>query len=177
MPRRTKQGIAAVLVGACVGVAAVAAELLLQGVPLEMAEKLADAKEIYVATQRKDGTRSRAVPVWFGVMDGSLWFTTSPDTYKGKRIRRGSPVFVSVSGKDGPFVAMKAEIVQDGEAAEKLGKLYEKKYWIAWLGFFRPRKERVLSGQTLLIRLTPVEGSSGAEKAGKPLEPPTSEGR
>lgn len=166
MPTETSKWITLAFFGAFFGTIGIAAELLLQGVPLEMAEKLADAKEIHVATQRKDGTRSRTAPVWFGVMDGSLWFTTSPETYKGKRIRRGSPVFVSVTGKDGPFVAMKAEIVRDGEAAEKLGALYKKKYWIAWLGFFRPRRERVLSGQTLLIRLTPME--EGGERTKRP---------
>lgn len=130
-----------------------AAQLLPQGLPLEMAEKLVDAKHIYVATQRKDGSRSQPAPVWFGIMEGAIWFTTSPDSHKGKRIRRGSPVFVSVEGKKGPFVQLKAEIVRDGDRAEALGKIYERKYWLAWLGFFRPSKDRVESGKTLLIRL------------------------
>ncbi len=143
-----------------VAVAVAGAELLLQGVPLEVAEKLADAKTIYVATERKDGLRSRPAPVWFGVMDGAIWFTTSPESHKGKRIRRGSPVYISVKGKDGPFLRMKAEVVQDGEIAERLGRLYERKYWIAWLGFFRPSRERVESGQTLLIRVSPEASSA-----------------
>jgi nitroimidazol reductase NimA-like FMN-containing flavoprotein (pyridoxamine 5'-phosphate oxidase superfamily) len=156
--------IAVVVCLAHAGMARAGAELLLQGVPLDVAEKLADAKTIYVATERKDGSRSEPAPVWFGVMDGVLWFTTSPESHKGKRIRRGSPVYISVSGKKGPFLRMKAEIVQDGETAEKLGRLYERKYWIAWLGFFRPSRERVEKGQTLLIRVTP-EGSLPPEPA------------
>lgn len=135
------------------------AQLLPQGLPLDMAEKLVEAKQIYVATQRKDGSRSEAAPVWFGIMEGCIWFTTSPDSHKGKRIRRGSPVFVSVQGKKGPFVRLRAEIVSDGDKAEALGKLYEKKYWLAWLGFFRPSRERVQSGKVLLIRLVPEEAT------------------
>ncbi|GBD26608.1 hypothetical protein HRbin30_01940 [bacterium HR30] len=133
------------------------AQLLPQGLPLEIAEKLMEAKHVYVATQRQDGSRSRAAPVWFGIMEGAIWFTTSPESHKGKRIRRGSPVFLSVEGKKGPFVRLRAEIVNDGEKAEALGKIYERKYWLAWLGFFRPSKARVESGQTLLIRLTADE--------------------
>ncbi|MCX8073775.1 MAG: pyridoxamine 5'-phosphate oxidase family protein [Candidatus Binatia bacterium] len=134
------------------------AQLLPQGLPLEVAEKLVEAKQIYVATQRQDGSRSEAAPVWFGIMEGAVWFTTSPDSHKGKRIRRGSPVFVSVQGKKGPFVRLRAEIVNDGDKAEALGKIYERKYWLAWLGFFRPSKERVQSGKVLLIRLTAEGG-------------------
>ncbi len=130
------------------------AQLLPQGVPLEIAEKLLEAKHIYVATQRQDGSRSQAAPVWFGIMEGAIWFTTSPDSHKGKRIRRGSPVFLSVEGKQGPFVRLNAEIVNDADKAEALGKIYERKYWLAWLGFFRPSKERVETGKVLLIRLT-----------------------
>lgn len=136
------------------------AQLLPQGLPLDMAEKLAESKHIYVATQRKDGSRSEAAPVWFGIMEGAVWFTTSPDSHKGKRIRRGSPVFLSVEGKKGPFVRMRAEIVRDGNKAEALGKIYERKYWIAWFGFFRPSHERVESGKALLVRLVPEEPPS-----------------
>jgi len=135
------------------------AQLLPQGLPMEVAEKLAEAKQIYVATLRKDGSQSEAAPVWFGIMEGAVWFTTSPDSHKGKRIRRGSPVFLSVEGKKGPFIRMRAEIVRDGAKAEALGQLYERKYWIAWLGFFRPSRDRVESGKTLLIRLVPEESS------------------
>lgn len=133
------------------------AQELTRGLPPDFSEHLARNKEIYVATLRKDGSRSTPVPVWFGLMEGSIWFTTSPDSWKAKRIRRGSPVFVSVDGKRGPFVKMKAEIVLDGNKAEQLGEVYDEKYWIAWLGFFRPSKSRNESGKTILLKLTPAD--------------------
>jgi uncharacterized pyridoxamine 5'-phosphate oxidase family protein len=127
------------------------------GFPPDFVAQLRDRKEIYVATVRKDGTRSTAVPVWFGFMDQAIWFTTGPDSHKGRRVRKGSPIFVSVHGKDGPFVKTRAEIVKDGAIADRLGELYAKKYWIAWLGFFRPSRARNESGKTILLRLTPAE--------------------
>jgi hypothetical protein len=125
--------------------------------PPDVVARLNQQKEIYVATLRKNGTRSAAVPVWFGFMDNAIWFTTGPDSHKGRRIKKGSPVFVSVQGKDGPFINTRADIVKDGAIADRLGQLYTKKYWIAWLGFFRPSRARNESGKTILLRLTPTE--------------------
>jgi hypothetical protein len=126
------------------------------GFPPAFVAQLQNAKEIYVATQRKDGTRSAAVPVWFGLMDDAIWFTTGPTSHKAKRVRKGSPVFVSVEGKDGPFIKTKAEIIKDGAVADRLGAIYSKKYWIAWAGFFRPSRARNESGKTILLKLTPA---------------------
>jgi hypothetical protein len=123
----------------------------------EFVAQLHGIKEIYVATERKDGTRSKPVPVWFGYMDNALWFTTSPDSHKGKRVKRGSAMYVSAQGENGPFIKTKAEVINDGALAERLGEIYSKKYWIAWLGFFRPSRARNESGKTILLRLTPAE--------------------
>jgi hypothetical protein len=133
------------------------AETATASFPPDFVAQLDKIKEIYVATERKDGTRSKPVPVWFGYMDNALWFTTGPDSHKGKRVRRGSPMYVSAQGAAGPFIKTKAEIIEDGALADRLGQLYSKKYWIAWLGFFRPSRARNESGKTILLRLTPAE--------------------
>lgn len=152
----SSQLICSIVAATLVGIPRVQAQEFTRGLPPAFSQHLATSKEIYVATVRKDGSRSTPAPVWFGLMEGSIWFTTSPDSWKAKRIRRGSPMFVSVDGKRGPFVQMKAEIILDGDKAEQLGKIYDEKYWIAWLGFFRPSKSRNESGKTILLKLTPA---------------------
>jgi hypothetical protein len=137
-------------------VSAAMAEQPAASFPPAFVAQLDHVKEIYVATERKDGTRSKAVPVWFGYMDNALWFTTSPQSHKGKRVKRGSPMYVSAAGPDGPFIKTKAEVIKDGAIADRLGAVYSKKYWIAWLGFFRPSRGRNESGKTILLRLTPA---------------------
>jgi hypothetical protein len=127
------------------------------GFPPEFVAQLAKVKQIYVATERKDGSRSSAVPVWFGYMDEALWFNTAPGSHKAKRVQRGSPMYVSAEGADGPFLKAKAEIVKDGAIAARLGDMYAQKYWIAWLGFFRPSRERNESGKAVLLKLTPAQ--------------------
>jgi general stress protein 26 len=112
-------------------------------------------KEIYIATRRADGSRSAAVPVWFwwDAAHQVLYTSTAPEAHKAKRIRKGSPVYVSVQGKDGPFFEGTAELVTDLQLVERLGKAYSQKYWIAWLGFFRPRPERVSAGKTVVVKV------------------------
>ncbi len=123
--------------------------------PTDVQQALRTRKEIWVATRRADGTRSSAAPVWFWWNGTDLYFSTGPDTHKAKRIRRGSPVYFSVAGKDGPFFEGKPEIVNDLQLVERLGDEYAKKYWIAWLGFFRPRAARVSSGKTVVVKVVP----------------------
>jgi len=123
---------------------------------------LRTADEIYVATKRRDGARSAAAPIWFYYTDdGKLFFTTSPDSWKAKRIDRGSPLYIWVGKKDGPFLIGEAESVTDPNLVDEMGKAYADKYWIAWLGFFKPRSARVTSGKTNAYLVTLREAKPG----------------
>jgi hypothetical protein len=81
--------------------------------------------------------------------DGKVFFTTSPDSWKAKRIARGSPVTIRVGSETGPTLVGKATPVTDPAFIDRMGRAYNDKYWIAWLGFFRPRSERVTGGKTV----------------------------
>jgi hypothetical protein len=117
---------------------------------------------IYVATQRRNGTRSAAKPIWFYYDQGKVFFTTSPDSWKAKRIAAGSPLFINVGAADGPAVRGIAEPVTDPAFIERMGDAYARKYWIAWLGFFKPRSARVTAGKTMayLVTLQPAAGAA-----------------
>ena len=123
--------------------------------PSDVQTVLQTQKEIHIATQRADGSRSVAVPVWFwwDAANQVLYTSTSPEAHKAKRIRKGSPVYVSLHGKGGPFFEGTAEFVTDLKLVEHLGTEYANKYWLAWLGFFRPRPERVSTGKTLVVKV------------------------
>lgn len=105
---------------------------------------------IYVATRRRDGTQSSVKPIWFFYQGGGkLFFTTSPGSWKARRIAAGSPLYIWVGKQDGPFLLGTAQRVDDAALVDKMGQAYADKYWIAWLGFFRPRSGRVSGGQTV----------------------------
>ncbi len=118
-----------------------------------MLEALKSSEYIYVATRRADGTQSKVVPVWFTYEDDAIYFTTAPDSHKAKRIAQGSPLLVWVGSEQGPHFEARAELVKDPAIAARMGERYNQKYWIAWLGFFRPRADRVASGKTVIVKV------------------------
>jgi PPOX class probable F420-dependent enzyme len=124
--------------------------------PPDVRKALASAQYLYVATRRHDGSRSTVVPVWFCLDGDAVWFTTLPTSYKARRIAQGSPLYVAVGSEDGPQFVGHAELVRDPAQAARMAPLYNQKYWIAWLGFFRPRPERVEAGKTVLVKVTPA---------------------
>ena len=125
------------------------------GFPPDLAAALRTEQYIYVATRRADGSQSRAVPVWFTFDGDAIYFTTAPTSYKVRRLRRGSPLFVWVGRADGPHFTGAAEVLQDPDVAARIAPDYSRKYWIAWLGLFRPRPERVRAGKTVIVRVRP----------------------
>ena len=112
---------------------------------------------IYVATRRANGQWSEPAPIWFSYEAGAIYFTTAPSSYKARRIERGSPVRIWVGRKDGPLIEGEAQVVKDLDVIEQMSAAYSQKYWIAWLGFFRPRPGRVASGKTLAVKVTPTQ--------------------
>ena len=118
--------------------------------------QLHTAKEIYVSTKRKSGEWGSPAPVWFWYTDAVIYLTASPSSYKAKRILDGrNAVRISIGGKDGPTFTGTAEIFTDAAIVERMGEAYNNKYWLAWLGFARPRVSRVESGKTVAIKVTP----------------------
>jgi general stress protein 26 len=116
---------------------------------------LRTAKEIHVATQRDDGTRSSAAPVWFMYDGEAIYFSTGATSHKARRLRDGGTVYVAVGGANGPSFEGHGTLVSDPALIESMGQHYRDKYWIAWLGFFVPRNSRVSAGKTVIVKVVP----------------------
>jgi general stress protein 26 len=103
------------------------------------ADALADASYLYIATVRKDGNQSTAARVWFiATPDGQILFDTNTDSWKAKRIARGSPVIVWIGSATGPAFIGKAEFVRDPQIQDQMIEAIPKKYWLARLGYSGP---------------------------------------
>jgi hypothetical protein len=129
-------------------------------IPPATKEALRSSDLIYVATRRRSGEQSSAKPVWFYYEDGDeLFFTTEPKSWKAKRIAAGSPLYIRVGSKDGPALHGEARRVTDPALVDRMGAAYADKYWIAWLGLFKPRSSRVTAGKTnaYVVKLRPAE--------------------
>lgn len=125
--------------------------------PTDVDQALRTSKNLYVATTRKDGTQSKVAPIWFMYDGEAVYFTTVPDSYKAKRVRAGRPLQIWVGAENGPHFVGKGELVTDPAVAERMAPVYDQKYWISWIGFFRPRPDRVRDGKTVIVRVTPPE--------------------
>jgi len=118
---------------------------------------LSKSSLIYIATVRKSGDQSKAVPIWFTTTDdGNVLINTSPDSWKAKRIRRGSPALIWIGKADGPAFIGKAEITNDPKDLDKIVADYPKKYTMAWFGLFRPSRAKYEAGTSVAIKITPV---------------------
>lgn len=125
-------------------------------------DALAQARVIYVATVRKDGTQSRAAPIWFTITpDRRILIQSGPDTWQTRRIRRGSPVIVWIGRRHGLAFMGRAELSGDPMVVEQIIKDYPKKYWMARLGIHRPTKSSFARGERLAIKITPIEALPG----------------
>jgi hypothetical protein len=117
---------------------------------------LARASYLYIATVRKDGNQSTAAPVWFIAQpDGEILIDTNTDSWKAKRIGRGSPVLVWIGSRTGPAFIGKAEFIRDHAVQDEMIEAIPNKYWLARLGLFGPKRARFDSGQIITIRITP----------------------
>jgi general stress protein 26 len=118
---------------------------------------LKNAKDVFIATVRKNGDQSKAAEIWFtSTEDGTVLINTGPDTWKAKRIKRGSPAIVWIATKDGPAFIGTAEITNDRAMQDRIIADYPKKYTLAWMGLFLPSHEKYDAGKSVAIRITPV---------------------
>jgi len=93
-------------------------------------QRLTDAKNYWVSTTRPDG-RPHVAPVWGLWMDEAFYFSTDPQSRKGRNLAARSDIVVHLeSGDDVVMIEGKAERVIATPELEKMSDLYEQKYGI-----------------------------------------------
>jgi general stress protein 26 len=121
-------------------------------------QALTNTDLIYIATVRKDGNQSKAAPVWFTTTanNKAVLIQTGPDTWKAKRIRRGSPALVWIGTANGPAFIGKAEITNDAATVNKILTDFRNKYWQNRVMGVGPSRTRFESGERIAIKITPT---------------------
>jgi len=125
------------------------------GFPEDLHRALEQARQLYVATERKDGSRSTLSPVWFMYDGSAVHFTTAPGSWKAKRAARGGTLHVWIGRKDGPYWTGVMTLQRDPVLADRMRPVYRKRYWLAWLGLVCPSGARVTAGKSLIVSVTP----------------------
>jgi hypothetical protein len=136
---------------------------------------LSPASLIYIATVRKDGNQSKAAPVWFtlGADNNSILIQTGPQTWKAKRIRRGSPALIWIGAASGPAFIGQAEITSDAAIQTRILDDFRKKYLANRLLGVGPSRAKFDSGAVIAIKITPVRDlpDGFVSKPGTPAPP------
>ncbi|WP_326725789.1 PPOX class F420-dependent oxidoreductase [Streptomyces sp. NBC_00243] len=95
-------------------------------------DELSRSRYVSLTTYRKNGT-GVATPVWHAVDGGELFLSTTPDSWKVKRIRKDARVVVAVCGPRGHIVegAPSAEgtaRILDAAGTDNVRRLLARKY-------------------------------------------------
>jgi Pyridoxamine 5'-phosphate oxidase len=114
-------------------------------------DSLVAARSYWVCTTRADG-RPHAMPVWGLWLDGRLWFSTDPESVKGRNLAARRDVVVHLeSGDDVVVVTGEAERQAADDLPPRFVDSYAAKYSERIdlanpaFGFYRVRADRVLA--------------------------------
>ena len=167
---RTRLTVAAAAALAIV-LAAVAAQAEISKRDMQVLSK---SQLIYIATVRKDGNQSKAAPVWFTLSadNNAILIQTGPDSWKAKRIRRGSPVLVWIGSAGGPAFIGKAEITSDAAVQKKILDDFHEKYWQNRLLGIGPSRAKFDNGNRVAIVITPIRDLPGGFASAPGTPPP-----
>lgn len=104
--------------------------------------ELESARYVSFTSFKANGT-AVSLPVWVVPFEGGWAFTTEPDSFKVKRIRRNPKVTLracSVRGKvaEGTREFSGSAEVLDGAAAERVNRAIRRKYWFAYRVLIAP---------------------------------------
>ncbi len=122
----------------------------------EVRDALEQAKYVYISSQRKDGSWSRAAEIWFLFHDGAVYLGTPASSWRAKRIRWGRPrARIAVGKPDGPVLFARGEIVKSKEAEQRILEVFAKKYPDRWSQHEQRFRQGFADGSRVVIRYTP----------------------
>ena len=108
---------------------------------------LRDARNYWIGTTRADG-RPHVIPVWGIWAEGGFVFGTSPDSVKGRNIKRNPEIVMHLeSGDDVVIIEGPVEMTQDPDFLGRIGPVYNEKYDLdmEWKGAFVLRPTKALT--------------------------------
>ncbi|AHH20456.1 putative FMN-binding protein [Nocardia nova SH22a] len=143
----------------------------------EITEFLERSRIITLASLGRNGM-PHLTAMWYGLVDGEIWFETKGKSQKAVNLRRDPRVTVLVEAGDtydqlrGVSIEGRAEIVDDPEALFKVGVSVWERYTGPYTEELRPMVEAMLS-KRVAIRVVPERIRSwDHRKLGMPAMPP-----
>lgn len=143
----------------------------------EITEFLERSRIMTLASLGRNGM-PHLTAMWYGLVDGEIWFETKGKSQKAVNLRRDPRVTVLVEAGDtydqlrGISIEGHAEIVEDAEALFKVGVSVWERYTGPYTEELRPMVEAMLN-KRVAIRVVPERIRSwDHRKLGMPAMPP-----
>jgi len=122
----------------------------------DVAKALADAKYVYIQSERKSGKLGAPAEIWFFADGDTVYVGTRPQSWRVRRIKAGRPkAHIAVGTVDGPAFDATGEIVHDKALEERLMDAYAKKYPDRWPSYADAFRDGFKSGDRVLVRYRP----------------------
>ncbi|MGE2692543.1 pyridoxamine 5'-phosphate oxidase family protein [Mycolicibacterium pulveris] len=142
----------------------------------EIAEYIERSRTATLATLMADG-RPHLVAMWYGVLDGEIWFETKAKSQKAVNLRRNPTVTVLIEDGHtydtlrGVSIEGRAEIVDDPETALRVGISVWERYTGPYSEEMRPFVDQMMRNR-ICVRLVPSRTRSwDHRKLGMPEMP------
>ena len=95
----------------------------------EVERWIEESRNYWVSTTRADG-RPHAMPVWGIWLEGAVWFSTDPESLKGRNIARDPRVVVHLESGDDVAIVEGVVEPHDPAALDTFIDDYERKYGV-----------------------------------------------
>ena len=142
----------------------------------EIADFIERSRTATLATVLPDG-RPHLVAMWYGVLDGEIWFETKAKSQKAMNLRRNPTVTVMIEDGDtydtlrGVSIDGRAEIVVDPETVLRVGISVWERYTGPYSDEVRPFVDQMMNNR-ICVRVAPLRTRSwDHRKLGMPAMP------
>jgi hypothetical protein len=124
--------------------------------PPDLDRALADAKYVYIQSERKSGTLGSPAEIWFFNEGDTVYVGTRPTSWRVRRIKAGrTKAHIAIGKADGPSFDATGEIVHDATIEHHLMDAYAKKYPDRWPSYADAFRDGFKSGDRVLVRYRP----------------------
>lgn len=126
----------------------------------EVADFITNSRTVTLATIGRDG-QPHLVAMWYGVLDGKIWFETKAKSQKAVNLRRDNRVTCLIEDGEtydklrGVSIEGTATIVDDPDAVWALGVNVWERYTGPYTEDMRPYVERMMHNR-IVVRVDPV---------------------
>jgi hypothetical protein len=141
---------------ACTALTMAIAATTLAALSPDVERRLAEAKYVYLQSERKTGEWGKAAEIWFYVEKGDVYVGTRPTSWRVRRIKAGRKrARIAVGAPDGPTFEATGSVAADAGVEQRMMEHFARKYPDGWPRHADSFRQGFKTGERVLVRYTP----------------------